>query len=154
MFSLILSFLGGAITPIFNWLNARVDATARIHISDNDTLTKIAGSVEGGISASDALNAQTRQKEGAWSPWVVVTIAGFMVPFGWHTTLIVLDSCPWVPTLSDWYLPGIGRHVVGSWGVARLPGLFETTEHAVINSLFVGASALLAGLGLIRAAKK
>lgn len=149
-----LSSVGGILKPVFDWLNTKVDANARMHISDNDTMTKLTGSAVGGVTAADNANAATRQKEGPWSPWVIATIAGFMLPFGFHTWEVVFDACPWIISLSDWYLPTIQRHVPYSWGVKPLIGQFEQTEQAVINSLFVGASAFGVAYGVVKAIKK
>lgn len=157
LFKLALGSLSTIIGPVFNWLNARVDADSRKHISDNDTLARVGSTIIDGTSKADELNAAIRLKEGVWSPWVIVTIVGFMTPFAWHTWQVVLDSSRWLPVIETWYgLPYLTviDHRVGSWSVAALPGMFETTEHAVINSLFIGASTLLAGHGLIKALKR
>jgi hypothetical protein len=151
MWTLLLGFLSGAIKPVFDFLNARVDANARMHISDNATMAQVGSATLAGASKADELNAQIRLKEGKWAPMVLTSIAGFLFPFAWHTWQVVLDSSRWIPAMA-W--PPIQEHVVGSWHVAALPGMFETTEHAVINSLFIGASTLLAGAGLIKAIRR
>lgn len=151
MWQLLLGGLTSIIKPVFDFLNARVDANARMHISDNATMAQVGSTVIAGASKADELNAQIRLKEGKWAPMVLTSIVGFLLPFAWHTWQVVLDSSRWVPSLA-W--PFIVEHQVGSWRVAALPGMFETTEHAVINSLFIGASTLLAGAGLIKAVRR
>jgi hypothetical protein len=146
MLSLIFGFLSSLLSPLFNWLTAFFNSQAQVSVSANAT----AGQV---ITNADTLNASIRKSEGGWSPWVLVTICMFMLPFGWHTWQIVLDSSHWVPSLGWlWWIPypAIDVHQIGSWHVARLPGMFEQTEHAVINSLFVGAAAVLALSGLMK----
>jgi hypothetical protein len=151
MFTLIFGFLTTLITPLFNWLTVKTDSATKITLNAQTT----AGDL---IAKAEEANASVRVKEGAWSPWVMATIVGFMAPFGWHTWEVVLDSSRWVPVLGwmwGWLpYPSVAEHVVGTWHVASLPGMFEQTEHAVINSLFIGASALLAGSGLIKMWKR
>jgi len=139
---------------VFEYLNKKVDADARVTISSNERDTAVVGTVESSIQNADNLNAQIRLKEGKWSPWVLVTIIGFMAPIAWHTWQVVLDSSRWIPVVREWYgIPYVTvvEHTVGSWGVARLPGLFETTEHAVIQSLFIGAGAAVGAIPILRA---
>jgi len=150
IFEAALGSLSKIVGPLFNWLNARVDAKVRVHLSDNETLAKVGSTVIEGMSKADELNAGIRSKEGPWSPWVVVTIFGFMLPFSYHTWQVVLDSSAWHIVIGEWFLPTFQRHAVGSWRVAALPGLFETTEHAVIQSLFIGAGVAVGGIALIK----
>lgn len=154
MWELILGGLTALIKPLFNFLNARVDANARMHIADNATLQSVGSSILVGASKADELNAELRAKEGLKSPLLWASIIGFLAPFSWHTWQVCLDSSRWVIEFGPWYLPVIAEHQVGSWRVAALPGMFETTEHAVINSLFIGASTVLAGVGIIKAIKR
>ena len=154
MWSIIFSGVKAFLGPVLNFFNARVSAEERMHISDNAAAVGALGAVEGAITKADELNTQVRLKEGKWSPWVLVTIGGFMVPFAWHTWQVVLDSSRFHISFGAYFLPHITEHVVGSWKVAALPGLFETTEHAVIQSLFVGASAAVAAIPIIRALRR
>lgn len=150
-FQIALSSLSTVLKPVFDFLNKRVDADAQKHISDNTAAGAIAGGAFDAQKNADALKAQVRLAEGKWSPWVVLTIAGFMAPFAWHTWQVVLDSSPWHIEFGPWFVPQLTRHAVGSWHVAALPGLFETTEHAVIQSLFIGAGAAVGAIPIIRA---
>jgi hypothetical protein len=146
IFGGITSIIGPLLTPIFGFLTSFFNNKAQVSISANTT----AGAV---ITNADSVNAQIRMKEGAWSPWVIDTIVLFMWPFGWHTWQVVLDSSHWVPALGWlWYIPypTVETHVIGSWHVATLPGMFQTTEHAIINSLFIGAAAVLALSGFMK----
>lgn len=151
----ILGFLKALVGPVFNYLNTKVEADKQVKLSDNTRDAKVISTVEGGIEKADNLNAQIRLKEGKWSPWVLVTIGGFMSPFAWHTWQVVLDSSRWVPSIGLLWrtipYPTVAEHVVGSWRVAALPGMFETTEHAVIQSLFIGAGAAVGAIPIIKA---
>ena len=77
---------------VFDFLNKRVESAERVAINRQDNTAGVVGTVTGAISNADGLNTQVRLKEGPWSPWVVVTIAGFMVPLAWHTWQVVIDS--------------------------------------------------------------
>ena len=132
----VLTFVGG---PLLEFFNKWVDADVQKHISDNS----LKGTVVGAQSNADNLNTQVRLKEGAWSPWVMVTVVGFMVPLAIHTWQVVIDTLKWHIRLGSYYLPSI---VQVRASVEKLPGTFELTEHAVIQSLFVGASVGVAAL--------
>ncbi|MET4240325.1 hypothetical protein [Bradyrhizobium sp. RT10b] len=158
IFKMLLGGLASLVGPVFNYLNARVDSNARIHLSDNETLSRVGSTVIAGASKADELNADIRKKEGPFSPTVVAAIAGFLAPFAWHTWQVCLDSSRWLPSY-DWVwgfipYPCVSVHIVGSWRVAALPGMFETTEHAVIQSLFIGASTAATGVALLKALRK
>lgn len=150
-------FLGGVgafLKPVFGFLNNYVDKDAQKHIADNTMLTSLGTATLAGASNADNANAQVRMKEGPYSPWVLCTIFGFMVPSGWHYWQVVLDSCRWIPTLGDYWLPTVAAHAVGSWKVAALPEPFATTEQAIITSLFIGATTMFAGLGIIKGLRR
>lgn len=155
IWSLALGFVKELIGPVFNFLNRRVEKEERVHISDNETLSQVGTSVVGGLSKADELNARLNAPGGRdnWSPWVWATILGFMLPFAFHTWQVCLDSSYWHLSLNGpWYWPVQWEtHAVGSWKVAKLPGMFEVTEHAVIQSLFVGAATAATGVALIAA---
>lgn len=140
--------------PVFDFLNKRVDANARIHLSDNETLQRVGSTVIEGASKADELNTRLREKEGPFAPLAIMSVVGFLMPFAWHTWQVCLDSSRWVPAIGwAWGFvpyPTVEEHFVGMWKVAALPGMFEATEHAVIQSLFIGATAAVAGLALIK----
>lgn len=151
IFSFILSALGAIVKPVFDFLNKRVDSAERIHVSDNATLSAITTNTQTGITAADNLNAQIRIKEGVWSPWTIVTICGFMVPLGFHTWQVVIDSSKWLIGLGPYYLPYIYQ---AREHVEKLPGQFELTEHAVIQSLFIGAGVAVGAIPIIKLLKR
>lgn len=158
---LAFGFITGPLMPIinkgFDFLNRKIDERIAIRQSDNTTAQVIHAQQTAAQMNADNLNTNVRLSEGKWSPWVVVTIVGFMCPFAWHAWQVCLDSSRWIPTIDfAWGFipyPSVTMHVVGSWKVAALPGLWETTEHAVIQSLFVGASVALGGIAVIKAAR-
>lgn len=158
IFKMLLGGLSSLVGPLFNYLNARVDADSRKHISDNETLSRVGSTIIEGTSKADELNAEIRKKEGPFAPMVVMSIVGFLVPFAWHTWQVCLDSSRWLPSYELLWgfipYPAVSVHIVGSWRVAALPGLFETTEHAVIQSLFIGAATAATGVALLKALRR
>lgn len=140
MWSTIMLAVRWLAGPLFDFLNRRVDAQERITIS-----------TIGAVQNADNLNAQVRLKEGPWSPWVMATIVGFMLPTAGHYWQVVIDSSKWHVRLGTYYLPEL---VKVRNTVAELPGLFEQTQHAIINSLFIGAGAGLGLLMVIKALKR
>lgn len=153
----VMSMLKTVLPGLFTWLNARVDADKQIQITHTQEAGSTGRVIIGGLGKADELNADVRKSEGKFSPWLIVTIVGFMLPFAYHTTLVVLDSCPWIPTVGVWYIiPYVEfiAHKPGSWDVKALPGLFEQTEHAVIQSLFIGAATAATGVALLKALKR
>jgi hypothetical protein len=61
-------------------------------------------------------------------------LAAYVGPL-WHSLLVYLDSCPFLPlfTLAHWF--ELAPHVVGSWRVGALPGNYGTEEWQTIASL-------------------
>jgi len=86
-----------------------------------------------------AVRAQVQMSQGAWGP---LGILSFLVGLGfvWHEWQVVLDSTPWhlVPTMKFYLIPWLEwqEHAVGTWRVPLMPGLFETTEHYILQALF------------------
>lgn len=151
MISFLLTVIRTVIGPVLDFLNKRVDSAERVHLADNTTIAALGASTLAAQSKADELNAQIRLAEGKWSPWVLGAILLFMLPIGFHTWQVILDSSPFHIWLGDYYLPELVRHPVGSWKVAALPGMWATTEHAVIQSLFMGAGTALAATATIKA---
>jgi hypothetical protein len=163
MIEAILSILGVVAKPLFDWLNARVDADKQIHIVDAKTMGAIATGTLGNLANADNLNAQIRMKEGNWGPTVIM-MAVILAPFVWHEWQVVLDSSRFLIGL-DWSgtipLPHLVQHRPGSWGVPSIgkPGpdgqsAWDKTEQAIFTSFFVGATTAVAGAALIKAFKK
>jgi hypothetical protein len=71
MWLLALGFLKSCVGPVFNWLNARVDADKQTHIIGSQTMSTIAAGGLAAQSKADELNAQVRMKEGNWGPTVI-----------------------------------------------------------------------------------
>lgn len=151
VFGFLQTLLGSVVGPAFNFLNARVDADKQKHVVDAKTMESLGGAAIGASINADNQNAAIRIKEGKWSPWVVMTILGFMAPFGWHAWQVVLDSSAWHLGFGAYYLPEWNFHKVGTWRVAALPGQWSDTEHAVIKSLFIGAGAAVGAIPIIAA---
>lgn len=149
----VAKWIGGG---LLGFLNTKVEADARVEITKTTAAATVAGGVLDNMAKADALNAAREAREGLWAPIRVMSYI-ILAFFTYHTGLVVLDSCPWLPTISTWYgIPYLEfiAHKKGSWSVAALPPPFDTTEHAVIQSLFIGASAAVTGLALIKAIRK
>jgi len=130
---------------LLGFLNSKVDADARVEIA------KI-GAVQTGFNAiqnADNLNA----KRSPWEP-IMILAAILFAFFVLHAVMIVLDSIPFHIVLGDWFLPTWKAHKTGSWDVKALPAPFDTTEHAILQSVFIGASAAVGTLAVIRRLRK
>lgn len=139
---------------VLEFLNKRVESAERVQINRQDNTAAVIGTVVAGISNADNLNTQVRLKEGPWSPWVVVTIFGFMVPFAIHTWQVVIDSSKWLIALGPYYVPYIYQARAHVEALAGPGSVWETTEQAVIQSLFVGAGAAVGAIPIITALRK
>lgn len=131
---------------ILGFLNTKVDADARVAIAKTSAISTVAGSVLGAEAKADEVKA----KMPWWQPIGILT-AAFLAVLLFHASQVVLDSTTWHITLGDYYLPEWQRHVIGSWHVAELPGVYAATEQAVIQSLYVGVATAATGMALIRA---
>jgi hypothetical protein len=93
---------------------------------------------------ADAAGYQTRSglMKGMW--WL--SFALFLAYFGplWHSLLVYLDSCPFIPWFDGW-IPAIIPHPVGSWKVAALPGLYGDHEWQIIAALLGIQTAVVGG---------
>jgi hypothetical protein len=151
MWTLILGLVGklfGTAAATYSDVKkAQIAAAAEQAKSENAAVREIGLNTLTGLAHGDDLLAKQNTSWGMWSPIAIVTawIAGI---FAYHATGIVFDSTPfWFPFMAE-------AHSVGSWGVEKLPGKWEETEHVVVQSLFYGASTAVAGGALIRAIKR
>jgi hypothetical protein len=71
-------------------------------------------------------------------------LAAYVGPL-WHSLLVYLDSCPFLPlfTLAHWF--ELAPHVVGSWRVGALPGNYGNEEWQTIASLLGIQTAAVGG---------
>ena len=74
----------------------------------------------------------------------VVLLLAYAGPV-WHSLLVYLDSCPFLPlfTFEHWF--ELAPHVVGSWHVPALPGNYGTEEWQIIASLLGIQTAAVGG---------
>jgi hypothetical protein len=74
----------------------------------------------------------------------VVLLLAYAGPV-WHSLLVYLDSCPFLPlfTWEHWF--ELAPHVVGSWHVPALPGNYGTEEWQIIASLLGIQTAAVGG---------
>jgi hypothetical protein len=128
----ILGTVGKTITDIHTSNTSRQK-------SENEAGTQVHGQYVEGYTAAGSQRAEVQKSQGAWGPF---GLAGFMIAmaFAFHVVMIVLDSTSWhlVPVMKFYVLPWIEwqSHTVGSWGIEKLPGKFEETEHAILQALF------------------
>jgi hypothetical protein len=139
----IVSLLTGGLSALFGVFGKTI---TDIH-TDNTTRFKNENEAGGRLadttatSHRDAANtrADVQKSQGTWGPF---GLAGFIIAmmFAYHVSMIVLDSTPWhIGLTTVWFvIPWLQwvPHVVGSWGIATLPGKFEETEHAILQALF------------------
>ena len=142
MYKFIASLLTGGLNAILGTIGKTItdihtSETAR-QTSQNESGAKLAETAAGAYTAAGAQRADV-QKSGSWGPF---GIAAFLIAlaFAFHVDMIVLDSMPWhlAPTLKWYVVPWLEwtPHIVGSWKVAILPGMFEQTEHEILRALF------------------
>ena len=131
-FNAILGTIGKTVTDIHTSNTARQQ-------SENKSGVDAHGQHVSGHTAAGAQRAEVQKSQGAWGPF---GLAGFLIAmaFAYHVVMIVLDSTPWHIGLTTvgYVIPWLQwvPHVVGSWGIATLPGKFEETEHAILQALF------------------
>lgn len=143
MLSFIASLFTGGLNAILGTIGKTVtdihtSETAR-QTSQNQSGVTLAGTTADAHSRAATTRADVQKSQGSWGPF---GFAGFIIAmmFAYHVSMIVLDSTPWhIGLTMKWYvLPWLkwNAHVVGSWGIAVLPGKFEETEHAILQALF------------------
>jgi hypothetical protein len=71
-------------------------------------------------------------------------LAAYVGPL-WHSMLVYLDSCPFLPWFTWAHLFELAPHVVGSWRVGALPGNYGTEEWQTIASLLGIQTAAVGG---------
>lgn len=139
----IVSFLTGGLNLILGTLGKTVtdlhaDNTTR-QKNENDAGNQLAGTIAKSSTDAGAQRADVQKSQGAWGPF---GLAGFIIAmaFAFHVVMVVADSSAWllVPTMKWYVLPWLDwqQHDVGSWGIAKLPGRFEDTEHEILKALF------------------
>lgn len=143
MWSFLASLFTGGLNAILGTIGKTVtdihtSETAR-QTSQNQSGTKLAETTATAHTEAARTRAEVQKSQGSWGPF---GLAGFIIAmmFAYHVSMIVLDSTSWhIGFTMKWYvLPWLEwrPHVVGSWGIEKLPGLFEQTEHAILQALF------------------
>lgn len=143
MWAFIAKLFSGGLSSLFGVFGKTItdihaDNTTRFR-NEGEAGNRLADTTVRGSTEAGAQRAEVQKSQGAWGPF---GLAGFIIAmmFAYHVSMIVLDSTPWHIGLTvKWYvLPWLqwNAHVVGSWGIATLPGKFEETEHAILQALF------------------
>lgn len=143
----MLSFIASLVTGGLNAILGTVGKTITdIHTSntarqksENESAIQGHGQFVEGHTAAGAQRAEVQKSQGSWGPF---GLAGFIIAmvFAFHVSMVVLDSTSWHLglTMKFYLIPWLEwrPHVVGSWGIEKLPGMFEQTEHAILQALF------------------
>jgi hypothetical protein len=143
MWDIISQLFSGALNAILGTVGKTItdlhaDNTTRFK-NESDAGTTLAGQTADAHGRAAAIRADVQKSQGSWGPF---GLAGFLIAmaFAYHVVMIVLDSTPWHIGLTTvaYVIPWLQwvPHVVGSWGIATLPGKFEETEHAILQALF------------------
>jgi hypothetical protein len=143
MWGLVAKFATGSLNAILGTIGKTVtdvhtSETAR-QTSQNQSGVDLANATATAHTSAGAQRAEVQKSQGSWGPF---GLSGFIIAmmFAFHVSMIVLDSTSWhIGFTTKWYvLPWLEwrPHVVGSWGIEKLPGLFEQTEHAILQALF------------------
>lgn len=147
MLAMLLGFLGtvlpGIATSIGDTvIKAKQTEAARQGAQDTSGAT-VAGDYLRAVTEANRTRMDARKAEGAWGPIGIITfLAGLGIVY--HEWMIVLDSTPWS------LLGLIEPHVIGSWGVAKLPGEWEKVELAVLQALFYVAPPAAAAVAVAK----
>lgn len=118
----LLSFIPGVVSGFFNYLDKKTDAD----------LEKYKTAVGGDVTLNVAelryktevarLSAQMRSddREHWFTAWMVPTAFGIFI---FHVAAIVFDSMP------------LFGHIVGSWKVSKLPGIYADMQYAIVMTV-------------------
>lgn len=139
----IIQLFTGGLSALFGVFGKTItdlhaDNTTR-YKNENDAGNQLATTTAQANLQSSQMRTDVQKSQGTWGPF---GLAGFVIAmaFAFHVIMIVADSCAWlmVPTLKFYFIPWLTwqQHVVGSWEIAKLPGMFEQTEHEILRALF------------------
>jgi hypothetical protein len=161
LINLFTGGLGTIVEKIFGIFGKTIVDSKKIEAqrqaNENDNGTKLATAYIEAGTAAGAQRADVQKSQGAWGP---LGILGFLVglPIAFHAALVVLDSTGWYFVLTTKYyvIPWLewAYHKPGSWDVKVLPGLFEQTEHAILQGLFYVSTGATAAIGVAKALRR
>lgn len=140
---MIWSMLIGLVTAIPGLAGKFIDLQAKKADADLQGFTTAAGVDHQGYKAYLDAQVETNRMKMAQNSWwgakFIILMAG--VPASMHFASVMLDSLPFpYMAFSIWYVlpyPYFGTHVVGSWGIPKLPTPYDTYQWAIVQSFFL-----------------
>ncbi|WP_315774846.1 MULTISPECIES: hypothetical protein [unclassified Bradyrhizobium] len=149
--ALILSFLGPLVPGLAatigqTFIKAKETQAAREGKQD-EAAVSLGHSFLQSVTSANQSRLEARKAEGAWGPLGIITMLSGL-GFVFHEWFVVLDSTPWS------LLGLLDPHLVGSWGVAKLPGKWEEVELEVFKALFYVAPPAAAAVVVAKAFRR
>jgi hypothetical protein len=149
MLTVILSIINFFSSSAFGSIvNAVTGVIGKISSDQATEFTAAAGAEKDVLVArmqADSQAYQTRVALLRGMFWLQIVLMLAYVGPVWHSLLVYLDSCPFLPlfTWEHWF--ELAPHVVGSWHVPALPGNYGTEEWQTIASLLGIQTAAVGG---------
>lgn len=83
-----------------------------------------------GLTATVENNKTKVAANGWWGAKLIILTAG--LPAALHMGAVFIDTTPfWIPLFMD------GAHVVGSWGIEKLPPPYDDYQRDIVLSFFI-----------------
>ena len=148
---------------LLNWFSSAtfgkiVDAASTVLVNRSNNAaatrqTEVAAGRDVSIETIHADAAAFHEQEALaavrWGWWGTryLLLAAALPPI-YHSGLVYLDSCPFFiwPHFDGWWLALWNAHEIGSWNVARAPGVYEGQELTIIATI-VGYQLTQTGVG-------
>lgn len=131
--TLFFGFLNSALPGLFGkWLDFRASGDARSLEGFKTAAGFDAVTYQAWLGAQVELARMKVAANGWWGARAIILICGGSASL--HFASIMLDTVPfWTP---------YGAHVVGAWGVPKLPPPYDGYEWTIIQSFFLVAPAM------------
>jgi hypothetical protein len=122
-----LSFLPGFTSSVVDYMKAKADVELKGFTTGTDADT---ARYKAWTEAQTEANRMKVVANGWWGAKLIILTAGW--PASVHFAAVMLDSLPfWIPLFMD------KAHVVGSWGVPKLPTPYDGYQWAIVQSFFI-----------------